>query len=201
MGEVKLSERIRKRKREYWADAEDIGQSAFERSRLSHVADGLEEAAVIAEQHERRLESANTELTKRVAELERDSVRMKNTEVVNQHIREHEGILLADLDEVKAAKARLLGVNQQLCKEKRELLDHIAGLQSQLAWTPVREGLPTEPGMYEFATKRGWVYSWRLDADGCWQDEREDDFYDEPVCDMQPFVSYRRIECGKGGES
>lgn len=74
-------------------------------------------------------------------------------------------------------------------------------LQSQLAWTPVGDGLPTEPGVYEFSTHK-WMLtrSWKLDEDGDWLDAvsvgemlNNESIFDTPLA-LCEYTHYRRIE-------
>lgn len=70
------------------------------------------------------------------------------------------------------------------CKRREsELREQVADLQSQLAWTPVSAGLPTEPGMYEFydATGRYMIGIYELTPGVRW--------YTAKV-----YTHYRRIE-------
>lgn len=72
-------------------------------------------------------------------------------------------------------------------------------LQSQLAWTPVADGLPTEPGVYEFRNVSSPYLSpiklCQLHADGVWEDEDEETW---PLAEFWRYAAihthYRRIE-------
>lgn len=71
-------------------------------------------------------------------------------------------------------------------------VQRIADLQSQLAWTPVSAGLPTEPGHYEFVSN-GVVLHVGLADNGSWFSP--DGIWIEPsICSH-----YRRIELPKDG--
>lgn len=120
MGDVKLSERIRSRKREYWADSDDMFRSGFERARLGYVADGLEEAARIVEQHEHRLESTNAELTKRVAELEDALSRERDVSSIDMQVeREMRDATIGDLKaQLEAKDRRVAELEEQLKRVK-----------------------------------------------------------------------------------
>jgi hypothetical protein len=92
----------------------------------------------------KQAERANYELTKRVAELEVDVLksdaeavmwRERALNMTNKH---------SALIDLKSAN------DERLCKEAALLRQQVGDLQSQLAWTPVNEGLPTEPGWYVF---------------------------------------------------
>jgi len=55
--------------------------------------------------------------------------------------------------EIAALKDRVRSLQSQLAElrwDANELDRERLSLQSQLAWTPVSDGLPTEPGAYEF---------------------------------------------------
>jgi hypothetical protein len=77
----------------------------------------------------------------------------------------------------------------------------IDDLQSQLAWTPVEKGLPTEPGVYEFLLNANCVTVdsvdiWRLDTElqSCtewyWKDH---DWFESPL-KVGGYRWFRRIE-------
>jgi hypothetical protein len=111
------------------------------------------------------LQTENAELTKRVAELEE--------------------------------QLQILGVQERLARESNGYLQDVAraakddlrDLQSQLAWTPVEKGLPTESGVYEFLLNANCVTVdsvdiWRLDTElqSCtewyWKDH---DWFESPL--------------------
>ncbi len=71
----------------------------------------------------------------------------------------------------------------------------IKDLQSQLAWTPVSAGLPTEPGVYEFVTLTRKCALFNLDVDGqWWTHARGDGTAPENLLDDTYWRAYRRIE-------
>jgi len=77
-------------------------------------------------------------------------------------------------------------------REIAALKDRVRSLQSQLAWTPVSAGLPTEPGVYEFAEVS------RLDLilpGGAFRFEGRKEF---AVPHMGRWQYYRRIELPNG---
>ena len=139
----------------------------------------LKESIVISS-----LESANAELTKRVAELEE---RLRTLGVQERLARESNGYL------------------QDLASAAKDDLRH---LQSQLTWTPVSKGLPTEPGVYEFLLNTNCVTVdsvdvWRLDTElqSCTEWYLKDrDWFGSPL-DVGGYRWFRRIELPKGGES
>lgn len=185
MSDVKLSERIRSRKREYLADADDLGWDGFERARLSQVADGLEEAAAIVEQHELQLESTNAELTKRVAESEARLV----------------GLTPKYIAWLQAKSSEVPGLTATL----DEARGHNADLQAKLAWTPVSAGLPTEPGLYEFLYRDchdgSSIHLYELDAEVgfCVGNTGHPIWFS--LDSRYNYTHYRRIELPKDGES
>lgn len=77
---------------------------------------------------------ASSPLVKRIAELERQNAELTSC--------------VTDLTD----STNLLITTSGLLRER------LADLESQLAWAPVRDGLPTEPGVYEFAA---------IGSDGC----------------------------------
>lgn len=108
------------------------------------------------------LESANAELTKRVAELE-----AQNEDLFQQN-------------------ANMAG----WCEEKNQLLED---LQSQLEWTPVSKGLPTEDGAYEFVDMlpggKVRMFDLWVRRDGSWRHNPEEHW---------DYTHYRRIELPEG---
>lgn len=72
------------------------------------------------------LESTNEDTARRVAELEAEAERLRN--VARDAFRERE-------------------VAESTAQDR---LKRITDLQSKLAWTPIAQGLPTEPGRYQF---------------------------------------------------
>lgn len=226
MSDVMLSERIRKRKREYWADSDDMFRSGFERARLSQIADGLEEAAVIVEQHELQLETTNAALTKRVAELEETLAHERLLNAVDaQRLTELRiNALPSNCTNCNGHGAEPPGCPESgpcetcggwtthkrlVAGETTELRKCIADLQSQLAWTPVSAGLPTEPEDTVLVRQRrtgGCIYGllWNngttlhavTEEQPCGLYE-----YGSPVEAMRDWDEFRRIELPKGGES
>ena len=101
-------------------------------------------------------------------------------------------------------KLRRLSVDAAHLEEKN------AGLRTQLAWTPVSNGLPTEPGVYEFAAMhdgevREFVLLERRDGNSYaeWGDmlTAEDIHEDELECQgltRYRLTHYRRIELPNG---
>ena len=91
--------------------------------------------------------------------------------------------------ELEAELTRLQDSKCALCGEElHAALDLVADLQSQLAWTPVSAGLPTEPGLYEF-TDGTCTACYELE-DGRWFGNSRGQY-----------TMFRRIELPKGGES
>lgn len=92
-----------------------------------------------------KLEAENAALAKRVAELELDAK-----------------VYMAMKDDWKDLRLQQQITIQRLSKE-------VKALQSQLAWTPVEDGLPTEPGMYVFVNVEADYFTlFELDPIGCW---------------------------------
>lgn len=102
--------------------------------------------------------------------------------------------LVMRVREVEAWKAAYLEWQETAAKL-------IESLQSQLAWTPVAQGLPTEPGCYEFLRDTDTVEIdaldiWRLDTElqSCtewyWKDH---DWFPSPLS-ARAYNWFRRIE-------
>lgn len=85
-------------------------------------------------------EAYEAEPEKRIAELEAETNRLR------------ECMRIAGL-ECFMRKGSPESVAQHMHEVATSWTKRIAELQSQLAWTPVSAGLPTEPGMYEFLTR------------------------------------------------
>lgn len=104
------------------------------------------------------LVAENAALTKRVAELESQAegyrVAIRN---LQSTIADLESKLansqkrVAELEEELRCRAELYTSNETVLRKTSDDLQwNIRNLQSQLAWTPVAKGLPTEPGLYVF---------------------------------------------------
>lgn len=118
------------------------------------------------------LKEDNAAVTKRVAELE---VQVKQLNDIAESLR----------DKVRWSQHR--------SDEQQNIIDN---LQSELAWTPVRDGLPTEDGAYEFIDMQpsGSVKMFDLwvRRNGSWKTD--------PV-EHWDYNWFRRVELPKGGES
>lgn len=100
---------------------------------------------------------------------------------------------VAELDAMNATlAAKLSGLELRLTRRVSEL-------KSQLAWTPVSAGLPTEPGFYVFDNGRGDPDPFWLCDDGSWS--QRDDEYIDPAYLEEACPRYRRVELPKDGES
>jgi hypothetical protein len=122
-----------------------------------------------------RLEDENAALTKRVAELEFE-LRARTMAELRKDIsvlKEHDASHVAKLEaETRVLRAIVADISSE--HDVGKLLEHIADLQSQLAWTPVAQWLPTEPGegeTYEF-TDGSRVNILTLNGE-IWEDEED----------------------------
>lgn len=186
--EESWEEKAERLEREYQARIDRLREELREMEEQKlHMGSLFEERV---RQHE-QIEYTNAALKARVAELERDNTRMKNAEVVRGHTEEFSRQLLAELDEVKAARSRLLGVNEQRCKEKSALSDEVMALQSQLEWTPVSAGLPTAPGLYEVLWNGNEITG----------PFSSDEIAAFPESMRALWTNYRRVELPKDGET
>jgi hypothetical protein len=144
----------------------------------------------------KQAERANYELTKRVAELEVDVLksdaeavmwRERALNMTNKH---------SALIDLKSAN------DERLCKEAALLRQQVGDLQSQLAWSPVNEGLPTEPGWYVFDSGDTAPELLNLNPQH-WHDTKgwNDNFQGvNPDAPAWGYVRFRRIELQKDGE-
>ncbi len=126
----------------------------------------------------RKLEAENAALKKRVAEME----------------------MQLDCGQDGVCAARAPGCNRHWEERNRELVTEVRGLQSQLAWTPVSDGLPTEPGLYLF-NNRGSVSLFTVGDDGTFLQHLDEDNEQWDAAPMSYWREYRRIELPKEGET
>lgn len=90
--------------------------------------------------------------------------------------------------------------------ENAALTKRVAELESQLAWTPVSDGLPTEPGVYAFgdpdSDDKSAIVFWSLSHIGgthrWWFGECG---YVSPTDRHHDVTHFRRIELPKEGET
>jgi hypothetical protein len=85
-------------------------------------------------------------------------------------------------------------------QEIAALKDRVRSLQSQLAWTPVSDGLPTEPGTYEFLSHALHIHVFTLEADITtypWVMIGVDERWDATEIEVG-YTDYRRIELPNG---
>lgn len=125
----------------------------------------------------RKLESENAALKARVAELER----------------------WVDCGQ-DGPCAKSPGCNRHWEERNGELVREVRALQSQLAWTPVSKGLPTEPGWYVFhgaEREPELLYGADTGRYSFWVGVSKT--YD--MEEMSHFYDYRRIELPKDGET
>lgn len=120
---------------------------------------------------------------------------------------------VADLKAENAALTKRVAELEEIADGRAQLIDDqretIESIQSQLAWTPVSEGLPTEPGGYEFydSLRRfaGWLTCFELRQKLTWPwIDDEGDEWNQPefaahVRSM--YTHFRRIELPKEGET
>lgn len=157
------------------------------------------QAAELAEAYEMEAEFTNAELAKLGAELEQN-LAWRDT-ALNQCQAQN-----------AALTKRVAELEAKQCAHEAELAvahEFIADLQSQLAWTPVSAGLPTEPGWYVFydSLRRftGWLscFELRRKDKWPWMDD-EGDEWNQPEFEAHTtslYTHYRRIDLPKDGES
>lgn len=140
-----------------------------------------------------QLKSDNAALTKRVAELEVDVLKSDADAVMWRERALNTSNKHAALIELKSAN------DERLCKEVALLRQQVGDLQSQLAWTPVSAGLPTEPGLYVF-TCRGDEKLYTI-TEGKFLEHTDNGTDPWDASAMRYWTNYRRIELPKDGES
>lgn len=170
------------------------------------------------------LESENARLAERVTELETLTADCHDVMVAckrrESELREQVADLqsqletrdkrVAELEEELRRRAELYTSNETVLRQMCEDLQwHIRNLQSQLAWTPVSAGLPTEEGPYEFthvSDDSAIIHDFELWLYNPHEDEFEsvtstDVYVRDEFLDNNYYTHYRRIELPKGGES
>lgn len=193
----KLSERLRERCDRATKEANDDTEpdSYFPAGEAQAYSD----AATLAEAYEAEVEKRIAELT-----LERDALRDSIQQPATCDMRKPYEELNADyivmcerarqaVRRAEVAERRIAELETEARKTNAALEDaaiRIIELQSQLAWTPVSAGLPTEPGVYEFLWlhKHPTIGCWRLIVDG-WVTRDG-----KPPTYAIPYTHYRRIE-------
>jgi hypothetical protein len=136
----KLSKKLMQMKRENWTDAarSAMGSDVWHKAATRAIAFGV--AAQLAEAYE-------AEVGKRIAELEAMK-EMPGRELWSAAEEHHAARL--ELEKRVSELERWNGIWQLAVEFAESNMKH---LQSQLAWTPVSDGLPTEPGWYEVASE------------------------------------------------
>ena len=183
MGDLKLSEQLIE-------IVEHEARGAIDTLRHVTPLGHIEAVLTAAAERITHLESTNTELTKRVAELE---------SILDSRVAAGKRIA----ERVRALAEALRELSPGPHPEPMDAEDYvpliarqIADLQDQLAWTPVSKGLPTEPGVYVFANPGGESVVVGLDDAGSWvlRGERLE------LWEIRYWQCFRRIELPKGGE-
>ena len=176
-----------------------------------HIESVLTEAAERITQ----LDSDNAALTKRVAELEeiaagraqliddqRETIESLQSQLEAKDKRvaelEHEAMML------RGSIAARDEISERHLRVREELAQRVLDLKSQLAWTPVSAGLPTEPGLYQFIEPDRTTTIWEFGTE-LWVEYTQPE---DPWSLRQMkghvdtfFTHYRRIELPKDGES
>ncbi len=170
----------------------------------------FEEAALLAEDYEAEQEELIQKLRDKIAECEdanttlviRGSKLLDESDALKKHVAELETTVRDKQRRVVELEAQSDRTDAEICK----LDARIADLQSQLAWTPVSAGLPTEPGWYEFSPSgdggcRTTLLAFEFTGEHWICHQGIDDVRGEPSTDSwSPYVlrglggSYRRIE-------
>lgn len=200
--EESWEEKTERLEREYQARIDRLREELREaRDIAGVVATNVRE---IGEGAMAQLKSENAALTKRVAELEERlhvmTLQEKLARESNGHLQQVAMAAKEDLRDLQSqleAKDKRVAELERFAKPGSYWFTRATELESQLAWTPVSAGLPTEPGVYYLQFRTTAKYKLKLYEDGesfSWT------LLERPVADHPTeFDEYRCIELPKDG--